>query len=206
MSTKTDLLEYGIDDHKIRVIPEANNISKASWESVEQVKKKYKIFGDYVISVGSSIYKNIPAAIEAFNISSAGKNLKMVVIGGKPDNFKNERNVRFLGFVGDLDYSALCTGAKAVIFPSLYEGFGIPILNGFACETPVVTSNISSMPEVAGDGAVLVDPTDIRSIAKGIEEALNKPKTYIRKGLKQLSKFSWKKTAEETLRVYENFK
>ena len=76
-------------------------------------------------------------------------------------------------------------------------------LKAFACEVPVVTSNISSMPEAAGGAAVLVDPYDVNSIAAGIEEAIGKPKTLIAKGLKRVSNFSWTKTAAETLEVYK---
>lgn len=202
-SAFSDLVAYGIKSEKIRVIPEANNIKKARRKEVESVKKRYGISGNYILAIGSSLYKNIPNILDAFDLSSAGKDLKMVVIGKQTNtNLSSRRNVRFTGFVADQEYAALCTGAEVLTFPSLYEGFGIAILDGFACETPVVTSNISSMPEVAGEAAILVDPTDTRSIAQGIEEALSKPKTLIAKGKKQLSKYSWKKTAQKTLEVY----
>jgi len=93
-----------------------------------------------------------------------------------------------------------------LVFASLYEGFGQPILEAFTCGVPVVTSNISSMPEVAGDAAVLVDPYDINSIAEGIKKALDGPKGLIEKGDRRIKDFSWEKTAKETLDVYNEAK
>jgi glycosyltransferase involved in cell wall biosynthesis len=111
--------------------------------------------------------------------------------------------VRYLGPVSDEDLAALYTGAEVLVFPSLYEGFGLPILDAFACGCPVVTSNLSSMPEVAGDAAVLVDPYDVNSIADGIEKALRWRKGLIEKGSKWVKQFSWIKTAAETLKTYK---
>jgi glycosyltransferase involved in cell wall biosynthesis len=88
------------------------------------------------------------------------------------------------------------------VYPSFYEGYGLPILEAFACGTPVVTSDVSSMPEVAGDAAVLVDPYDVNSIADGIVKALNAPKALIEKGFVRVKEFSWDKTARMTLDVY----
>ena len=107
-----------------------------------------------------------------------------------------------MGNPDDKNLSALLSGASALVFPSLYEGFGLPILDAFNCRIPVVTSNISSMPEVAGEAAILVDPYDVDSISTGIDKALSSPKSLITKGLKRVKSFSWQKTAEETLKVY----
>lgn len=202
-SAKEDLILYGINKNKIRVIPEANHIKKATPEEIEKIKEKYKISGDYLLAMASSFYKNTDRTIKAFDIYSAGKNLKLVIIGRRANTLiKEKEGIRLTGFVTDAEYGALCTGASALVFPSLYEGFGIAILDGFACGIPVVTSNLSSMPEVAGDAAVLVNPYDVSSIAEGIEKALEGRKTLIEKGLKRVKEFSWKKTAKETLEVY----
>ncbi|MBL7036659.1 glycosyltransferase family 4 protein [Candidatus Microgenomates bacterium] len=203
--TKNDLIDFGVEEGSIVVIPEANNLTKTQSSSVVDVQQKYKIFGKYLIAIGVGARKNTEKIIDAYKLSQAGKDLKLVIVGGKPGiRLSQTRGVRYLGYVNDNDLSALLTGAEALVFPSLYEGFGVPILDSFACETPVVTSNISSMPEVAGDAAILVDPTDTRSIAQGIEEALSKPKTLIAKGIKQLEKYSWKETAQKTLDVYKS--
>lgn len=206
-SAKRDLIAFGVVEKKIRVIGEANNIRKSTPEEVEIVKKRYGIRGKYLLAVGSSFYKNTESVIRAFDLASPGKDLKLVVIGRQSNtNLKERRGVRFVGFVTDAEYSALCTGAEALIFPSLYEGFGIAILDAFACGTPVVTSDISSMPEVAGGAAILVDPYNVNSIADGIEKALRSPKSYIEQGLKRVKDFSWEKTAKMTLDVYNEAK
>ncbi len=203
-ATKEDLIKLGIDESKIVVIYEAPNISKATEAQVIESKRKYAIREEYIIMIGTNPRKNIERAVKAYHLAKHGKNLKMLIIGeNKGLKLEDERGVRFLGYVPTEDLSPLLTGAKALLFPSLYEGFGVPILESFACEVPVVTSNISSMPEAAGGAAILVDPYNENSIAEGIEEALSKPKTLIAKGLKVVANYSWQKNAEETLGVYK---
>jgi len=204
IATKKDLIELGFNEERIKVIYEAPNLEKASIDQIEMVKKKYSIREDYIIMIGTNPRKNIENTVKAYHLAKHGKNLKMIVVGeNKNLNLKDETGVRFLGHIPDSDLSPLLTGSKALVFPSFYEGFGIPILDAFNCEIPVVTSNVSSMPEAAGDAAILVDPYDVNSISSGIEEALLKPKTLIAKGLKRVAEFSWQKTAEETLKVYK---
>lgn len=206
IATKNDLIELGFDEQKIRVIYEAPNMSKTNVAEVEAAKKKYAIHEDYIIMIGTNPRKNIERAVQAYHLAKHGKNLKMIIVGeNKGLKLEDERGVRFLGYVSQADLPALLTGSEALLFPSLYEGLGIPVLDAFNCEVPAITSNISSMPEVAGGAAILVDPYDVNSIASGIEEALSKPKTLIAKGLKRVSEFSWTKNAEETLEVYNQF-
>lgn len=206
-ATKEDLLKLGFLEERIKVIYEAPNLTKASNSEVEAVKKKYSIFEDYIIMIGTNPRKNIERSIKAFHLAKHGKNLKLLIVGEKKGlTIDDERGVRFLGFIPTSDLSPLLTGAKLLLFPSLYEGFGVPILESFACNVPVVTSNISSMPEAAGGAAILVDPYNETSIADGIEEALSKPKTLITKGIKVVSNYSWEKNASETLNVYNEFK
>jgi glycosyltransferase involved in cell wall biosynthesis len=204
LCTKSDLISLGFDEEKIRVIPEAPNLSKASEKEVEAVKKKYGIHENYITTIGANSRKNIKRIIEGYHLSKAGRNLKLIVVGEMiGSKLLDERGVRFLGHVDDSDLEALLTGSKALVFASIYEGFGIPILDAFNCCVPVVTSNVSSMPEVSGGAAILVDPYDVNSIADGITESLEKPKTLIDKGLKRVKDFSWQQTAEETLKVYK---
>lgn len=206
-ATKKDLAEAGFEGKPITVIPEAPNYSPASKKLVEQVKRKYRIFGKYLLSVGVSPRKNTERIIEAFHLAKAGENLKLILVG-RPSFIKVEeqRDVRLLGHVEDEEMAALYTGTEALVFPSLYEGFGVPILDAMNCRVPVVTSNISSMPEVAGDAAVLVDPYSTDSIVEGIKKALSTRQTLIKKGIARVKKFSWEKTAKETLKVYEESK
>ena len=206
-STKNDLIDLGFSEHIIRVIPEAPNLIKASSDDVVRIKTKYGIREDYIISIGTKPWKNTQRIIEAYHLSKFGKNLKLIIIGEKKGtSFQDERGVRFLGHIENNDLSALLTGSQVLVFPSLYEGFGIPILDAFNCCVPVVTSNLSSMPEVSGDAAILVDPYNINSIADGIEKALRGPKGLIKKGLARVKDFSWTKTAKMTLDVYNEAK
>jgi glycosyltransferase involved in cell wall biosynthesis len=111
------------------------------------------------------------------------------------------------GYVPDEDLAALLSGALTFVFPSLYEGFGFPVLEAMACGTPVVCSNVSSLPEVAGDAALLVDPLDVEALAAALarvmaDEALRVD--LVARGLDQVQRFSWQRCAEETLQILED--
>ena len=107
------------------------------------------------------------------------------------------------GRVSDEELAALYRGARCLVYPSLYEGFGLPVLEAMACGTPVVTSRGGATEEVAGDAAVLVDPLDVDAIAAGITEALARGEELRAKGLERAKAFSWDRVARETLAVYE---
>lgn len=207
LSTKKDLMELGVAENIIRVIPEAPSLTKASEAEVTAAKKKYQIQGDYLVSIGVTELKNTKRIIEAFHLSTAGKELKLILVG-RPSGIpvKPERNIRILGYVPERDLEALLTGSRGLIFASIYEGYGIPILDAFICGVPVVTSDAGSMPEVAGEAAVLVDPYDASSIADGITKILAGPKALIEKGFTRVREFSWEKTARMTLEVYKEAK
>jgi glycosyltransferase involved in cell wall biosynthesis len=207
VSTKNDLIEIGVKEDIIRVTPEAPSLSKAGVEEVAAVKKKYSLHGDYIISIGITPLKNTKRIIEAFHLSKAGKGLKLVLVG-RPVNLKidEERDIRILGHVSQNELAALLTGARALVFASLYEGFGMPILDAFNCETPVVTSNTASMPEVAGEAAILVNPYQVDLIAEGIIKALRGSRGLAEKGSRRAKEFSWVETARKTLEVYKEAK
>jgi glycosyltransferase involved in cell wall biosynthesis len=207
ISTKEDLMELGVAENIIRVIPEAPSLAKATEDEVALIKKKYQIQGDYLISIGVTELKNTKKIIEAFHLSTAGKELKLILVG-RPSGIpiKPERNIRILGYIPENDLAALLTGSRGLVFASIYEGYGIPILDAFTCGVPVVTSDAGSMPEVAGGAAVLVDPYDASSIADGIIKILSGPKALIEKGFSRVREFSWEKTAKMTLEVYEEAK
>lgn len=206
-STKKDLVELGMAENRIRVIYEAPSLVKTSADKVNETKRKYNLQGDYLISIGITKLKNTENIIKAFHLASAGKDVKLVLVG-RPVGVElgEERNLRILGYVPKEDLGALLTGSCGLIYPSLCEGFGIPILDAFNCEVPVLTSNISSMKEVAGDAAELVDPYDPSSIKDGIENILRGPKGFIEKGLARVKDFSWERAAKETLEVYSESK
>jgi glycosyltransferase involved in cell wall biosynthesis len=202
-STMNDLLSEGFKSERIRVIYEAPNMELATDSDILATKNKFGINGEYLIFPGTHPRKNLERGIEAFRLVNKAK-LTLVVVGDKSFvSKKSQKNVKFVGNVSDLALSALISGARLMLFPSLYEGLGIPVLDAFACKIPVVTSDVSAMPEVAGDAGVLVKPNDIGSIAEGINEALLNPEKYIKRGVERVKKYTWEKTARETLDVYQ---
>ena len=207
LSTKNDLVALGFDEKIIRVIPEAPTLSRPPQGVISEVKRKYGLREDYLISIGVTPLKNTQRIIKAFRMASAGKDLKLILVG-RPNNIKvgQERNVRMLGHVPQDDLAALLSGSRGLIFASLYEGYGIPILDAFNCGVPVVTSNTGSMPEVAGNAAELVDPESADSIAEGVAKIIRGGKGLVEKGRIRVKNFSWEKTATETLKVYEEAK
>lgn len=208
-STKSDLVNLGFKDGVIRVIPEAasDNMRRVDEKVVELTKRKYFIHGKYLLSVGMDPRKNTERIIKAFEHATAGKDIKLVFVGQpKYMKIKENRNIRVLGRVDDKSLASLYSGAEALVYPSLYEGFGLPILEAMACGCPVITSNISSMAEVAGNAALLVDPYNTDSIASAIESVLRGAKSYVEKGLKRAGQFSWRDSALKTLDVYNESK
>ncbi len=147
--------------------------------------------------------------------SEAGRIGGLVIVGGKGWLYQEifetvERlgvgdRVRFLGFVPDEDLPALYNAAEVFALPSLYEGFGLPVLEALACGTPVVTSNVSSLPEVAGDAALLVSPHDVEDLAQALHRLVTDQElrtTLRRRGLAQAQRFTWQRAAETVLGIY----
>jgi glycosyltransferase involved in cell wall biosynthesis len=201
-STKNDLLGYGFNENKIIVIPEADNLGpKPQKDEIDHVLGKYNIVSPFVLTVGTSPRKNISRLTSAFNSFNKKQEMQLVVVGGDPQ--KSSENVIYTGFISDGELTCLYYAASIFAYPSLYEGFGLPILNAFAASCPVVASNTSSIPEVAGTAAILVDPLSVGSIADGLSQALKKRDFLVKSGLKQVKKFSWDNTARLTLNVYK---
>lgn len=195
-STKKDLVGLGFDTIKIDVIYEAlSSEFKASKKTNNQSDK-------YLLAVGTAKRKNIENISKAFNLVKKEFELsELVVVGEKPNDPIS--GVKYTGRVSDQKLSELYANAQALVYTSLYEGFGLPILESFASHTPVVTSNVSSMPEVAGNAAVLVDPNIVEAISKGVGEAIRSRNLLVKAGVKQLNKFSWAINARKTLGVYK---
>jgi glycosyltransferase involved in cell wall biosynthesis len=179
-----------------------------------------KIDGPYILSVGTlQPRKNFVKLIEAFaSIKTAYPDMSLVIVGKKgwlyeeileaPKHFGIENRVTFLDFVADEELPALYTNATCFVLPSLYEGFGLPVLEAMAYGTPVVVSNVSSLPEIAGEAGVYIDPTDIASIAKGLKVGIEARKTEAGKkraaaAKVQVKKFTWPQAAADTLKVLE---
>lgn len=170
----------------------------------------------YILSVGTiQPRKNYPRLIEAFR-QLDDPDLQLVIAGGKGwldhplyELVKSsglEDRVRFLGFVADEDLPALYSGARVCAFPSLYEGFGLPVLEAMSCATPVVTSAVSSLPEVAGDAAQLVDPYDVTGLAAALHRVLTDAEErdrMIARGLARARLFTWETAAVQLKEQYQ---
>jgi len=189
--------------------------------AIEAVRKKYGIpDGDYFLSLGALQHrKNFAGLIEAFQRLLTEKpdaDLHLVIAGEKhwlyEQIFASAKNLEqfqdrivFTGFVEDRDLSAIYSAAKAFVFVSLYEGFGLPVLEAMQCGTPVIASNTTSLPEVVGDAGILVDPLDPDALGAAMLSLLeneDEASQLTRKGLRRASEFSWSLCAEETMKAY----
>ncbi|TSC86365.1 MAG: Uncharacterized protein G01um10147_888 [Microgenomates group bacterium Gr01-1014_7] len=199
-ATKEDLIKkIGINPGKVEVVYEGHDKDKFKSDILVESLKQYYLF------VGTiQPRKNIERIIEAaYRIKQ-----KLVIAGSKGwgRKLKVVGNVEFLGYVPDKKLAKLYKGAIALLFPSLFEGFGLPILEAQACGCPVITSNISSMPEVAGKGAIYVNPYNLDDIVRGMIKINNQDtrNKLIKLGFENIKRFSWEKCARETLKVLED--
>jgi glycosyltransferase involved in cell wall biosynthesis len=218
--SRDDLLKWsGVSPDKVSVV--YNGVSDAfqpvtDEEAIDAARSRYSLPHRFVLSVGSTEpRKNIRTAIQAFSdLKRVRPDLKLVVTGvdycrvGPDQAFAglDLDGVHFAGYVHDFDMPALYSMAEALLFPSLYEGFGLPPLEAMACGTPVVTSNTTSIPEVVGDAAIVVDPTSAGELAGALEMVLDSDtlrQELTAKGLARAASFKWQRTAEETRKIYE---
>jgi glycosyltransferase involved in cell wall biosynthesis len=219
-STKRDIMKYyQVPEERVVVTyPGGDEVSSIKYQvlSMKDIREKYGIKGDYILSVGTlQPRKNFVRLIQTLNILiSQYPNISLVIVGKPgwlfeeiyqaPKKFGVEKKVKFLNYVPDEDLPGLYKGATCFVLVSLYEGFGIPILEAMSNGCPVVASNISSLPEVVGKAGILVDPYNIEDIAQGIKKAIKNRKALIKKGVVQCQQFSWEKCAKETLEVLKN--
>ena len=215
--TKNDLIKkYAVDPNKIIVAHcavDADKFKKIKLTSA--TRKKYRLPNTYLLYLGTiEPRKNIANLVRAY--SKLPKNIKdqypLVLAGGggwNDDEIKQaidlaRQNSEIIqtGYIEEKDIPALYSGAELFLYPSHFEGFGMQILEAMACDTPVLTANNSSLPEVGGESAYYVDDKSIESIKYGIEKLLNEPKLrqdMIRKGRKQIKKFSWQESAQKII-------
>ncbi len=221
-TVRRDLCErFGVPDGRVAVVYEAagERFRPASDDVVAQTLRREGLAAHpYVLSVGSlEPGKNRARLIAAIHaLRARGSPLRLVVVGQPAWHYEGdfalvrrlglEDRVRFLDYVPASDLPALYTGAAAVAFPSLYEGFGLPVLEAMACGAPVVTSNASATAEIAGDAAILVDPRDTEAIADAIERVTSDADLAAdlrARGFRRAASFSWERAARETIAVYE---
>jgi len=218
-STRGDIVRHlGVAAGKITVVPlgVSDDFAPQPAEAQAAVCRAHGLDKPFLLCLGAiARRKNTRRVIQAFGQVARRCDVLLALVGRPGYGWESELapieelglqdKVRRIGHVADGDLPALYSAARAVLFPSLYEGFGIPVLEAMACGTPTVTSNCSSLPEVAGDAALLVDPLDVEAIANATLRLLDDGalRDNLRtKGLARAKLFPWSRTAAETLRVY----
>ena len=228
VNTKEEIVrKYPFASKKVVVTPLAYDPNlfnmKVAKEDIERVKDKYTIVSDYILFLSTlKPSKNIEGLIQAFAMLNAKyqmlNGIKLVIAGKKGWLYRSifekvkklglEGKVVFTDFIPEKDKPALIAGAKVFCLPSFHEGFGLDVLNAMACGIPAVVSNKGSLPEVGGDAGVYVNPDSSESIAEGLNKVLSMDNIeynkLVTKGLEQVKKFSWEKTALTTLKGLEN--
>lgn len=227
-NTRQDIIELaGIDPEKVSVIysglHERYRPLEPSDPILEKVKGKYGLGSRFILFLGTlEPRKNVQGIIEAYNrlrlLDKAGefKDLKLVLAGTTGWKFKGiyeeynrspyKADIRFLGYVDSEDKPALYNLASVFVYPSFYEGFGFPPLEAMACGTPVVTSAVSSLPEIAGGGALLVDPYNLGFLSEAIVQILRDKDLAAnlrQQGLANAKRFSWSRSAQQYLELFE---
>ncbi len=219
-STRNDLYKYVKHiNAQINVIPLAANLPVIEQKTVRDVKEKFGVKGKYLLFIGTlEPRKNITTLIKAYaNSYKVNKEYQLVIVGKKGwyyheifDLLKSlelGNKVVLTGFVSSAEKFTLLSSCSLFIYPSIYEGFGLPVLEALGYGLPVITSNVSSLPEVVGDAAILINPSSVDELTHAIELCLFDKKvsaTLKETAYKQFEKFSWENTAFKTEYVYIN--
>jgi glycosyltransferase involved in cell wall biosynthesis len=221
-ASKHDILRFfDVAPEKVSVIYNAIDerfLAPADPARMEQVRQRYQLEHPFILYVGNiKPHKNLEGLIDAFGRmrSNAPEDLRLIIIGDEISKYpalrqavhrhKLDKHVRFLGFQPLETLACFYRQARAFVFPSFYEGFGLPPLEAMACGAPVVTSNVSSLPEVCGDGALLVDPHDPDALADGILRAVMDESLradLIAKGRERARHFSWARSVYKIHQIY----
>ncbi len=223
-ATKGDLRSlFNVSAKKITVIPEAADTALLDLhDKRDDVVKKYRLNRKYVLFVGTiEPRKNLLTLFKAWQRlkmmrPEVVKDVDLVLAGGvgyggenilpQAKKMKLDSSVKYLGYVSQNHKVLLMKNATVFVFPSLYEGFGLPVLEAMQLGTPVITTNSSSLPELTNSAALVIEPNDVEGLALSLKKALTDKTTMAalkRKGKIQAAKFSWEKTAGETLKVYQ---
>ncbi len=214
--SKQEILERtNFTEDKIRVI--YHGIDHNLFKVYQDIELNFELPSKFILSVGTvEPRKNLLGLLKAYNLldEQLKKEYKLILVGFKGwENSEimelmnqNKESIEYLGFISDEELAKVYNLATCFLFPSFYEGFGLPPLEAMACGTPVVSSNSSSLPEVGGDAVVYCDPYSIEDIKNKIEMVLinsELQQTMVSKGLKQAKKFSWEKSAQEHKELFD---
>jgi glycosyltransferase involved in cell wall biosynthesis len=213
----------GVDPHKVHVVHNGINEKQFCQRRVtnyESLRKKYNLPEEYILFLGNTSYrKNSARVLEAYvKYTEQAKNPLPLVTPGLTRNYIanklsslkhafDKRKFITPGYVSDEDLPSIYTLCKAFLFPSLSEGFGMPVIEAMACGSPVITSNVTSMPEISGNAALLVDPLQTSAITEALlslTENENLRQQKIREGLVNARRFNWSRSAEKVLGLYES--
>jgi glycosyltransferase involved in cell wall biosynthesis len=223
--SRQDIIKtYGVEPHRIVVTPEAApaHFSPVTNETeLKTIRENYGIERDYIFSL-CSIHprKNLVRLIEAYSLLRQFRpevKLPQLVLAGKRSWLDSEtvnaaqrnardRDILLTGYVADNDLPALYSGAACFVYPSYFEGFGLPILEAMKCGAPVIAGNLTSIPELVADAGLLFDPFDTNALVEALKRVLDSPEyraTLRSKGFARAGEFSWKTTARMTLKAYE---
>ncbi|MCE5239127.1 glycosyltransferase family 4 protein [bacterium] len=222
-ASRQDLLRLmRLPARKVHVVPlaQAEHFTPGdATEAQARVRAAFGVEPPIILTVGySSPRKNVPHLLDVVATAPSGplREATVVVVGrpgmDSPDTLRDRfpgltGRLVFTGWIGTDDLIALYRAASVFAFPSLYEGFGLPVLEAMACGTPVVTSSTTSLPEVAGEAAVLVEPTDGAALAAALTAVLHDsalPEDLRARGLRRAAEFSWERTARQTFEVYRD--
>lgn len=219
-NSKDDIMKiYGIPARKVTVLHLGIKQLPDSKMTKDELLKKYDINGAFILFVGTlQPRKNVKRLVQSISLLQ-NKNVKLVVIGKKgwmydeilsaSEKFEVAGRVKFLHEVGNDELVAFYKYAEVFVLPSLYEGFGLPILEAMKYDCPVITSDVSSLPEAGGEAALYVNPEDVSDIAAKIDDVLENKKLrdrMIELGRIQVKKFSWEKAAKEVIKVFSEAK
>lgn len=215
--TKNEVVSYyGIPAERVTVTPlgvDESFFQRANEAEIARVRRQYKLPDRYILTVGNlEPRKNVASILAAYG--RLRPDIDVVVVGravrGGEDLYRQARalengmRVHFLGYVDAADRLMVYQAASMFVYPSYYEGFGLPVLEAMASGVPVIASNVTSLPEVVGDAGILIDPYDVFDIAEALSALLKNPSLcahLVERGITQAKKFSWQRTAEITASV-----
>ncbi len=217
-NSKRDFLNYFSNSRVDVIYPGSSSIfsRKINKEKMGTILRKYNLDPGYILSVGTlEPRKNLTSLIKAY--LKVNLSMPLVLVGAKGwknqeiiDRIKKQSTkIRLVGFIPDEELAILYKGALCLVYPSFYEGFGIPILESMKCGTPVISSNTSSLTEVGGDAVLYIDPYDQRTTEEALVKIVGDSKlrtSLVSKGRKQAQKFSWTKSANKLISLYHSLK